>query len=118
MAARYSVAAPVLKFITDKPGQVIYLEDVMAATKFTRKQVQMAIYNAQTGKGGRNVHKLAHQIETIVQAQAWRYMPNKEKEEEAKPEKMIYQEVGTTKSGKIIAEDLNGGLFLVTELEI
>jgi len=66
MTAR--VLPNVLQTITGRPGDVVYVNDIVEATGFTEMQVKHAMYNAFK-------NDLLTNIEVVIRANAWRYRP-------------------------------------------
>jgi len=61
-----------LRYLTDRPGEVVYVEQLAEQLGVTTRQVSQAMYNMLV----RN-QKLADEVEVVVRAQAWRYRPNR-----------------------------------------
>lgn len=60
----------IIKYITDRPGQVVYRADIMEDGGFTANQVSSAILRTQQDS------PIGGEIQTIVPGNAWRYVPN------------------------------------------
>lgn len=59
----------IVKYVTDRPGQVVYKDDIINDGGFTAKQVTAAMLGIQ--RDG------VLEIQTIVQGNAWRYTPSR-----------------------------------------
>lgn len=68
---RNSIKVPLLKYFVDRPGVVIYIDDLAADTGLSRKQILSGIYNMRAGSSAPAVP-----IEVMIYGRAWRYMPN------------------------------------------
>lgn len=62
----------VLKQLTSRPGDVVYLSEIMEGSGLTRTQVQNAMHHVRT-----RVESLARDIEVISPGNAWCYRPNR-----------------------------------------
>lgn len=60
----------VLRTLTDRPGQLVYVDDIVNATGLTSRQVQGAINAARAASD-----TLATEIEVIIRGNAWRWRP-------------------------------------------
>lgn len=59
----------IVKYVTDRPGQVVYRTDIMEAGGFTASQVTTVMLRIQ------NSSPLGAEIQTVVRGNAWRYVP-------------------------------------------
>lgn len=66
----------VLKQLTDKPGTVVYRDDIAEAIDRTPEQVASAIYSVLTSKGTVS-GEVAKDIQVVVPGRAWSYVPNR-----------------------------------------
>lgn len=113
-----------LKYITDRVGQVVYLDDILNEyPTFKGSSIQSALYNI-VERG------LVPGLEIVVRSRAWRYSPvpiNREspKVEPVKAEptknqtrevRQLFEKIGTAKDGSLILECENGDLYRATEL--
>lgn len=109
---RGPVRPDVLRFMTKRPGEIVFLRDMVMETGFTERQIQSCIG-----------HMREEGVPIVVETRgrAWRYAPNHETatEPEHKPEDDdVFERVGTTKSGKIIVRGDSATLYVLHELEI
>lgn len=59
----------VLRHLTDRPGQVVYKNEIMEELNLTASQVTAAVLGLQRSSA------IGSEIETLVQGNAWRYRP-------------------------------------------
>lgn len=102
-----SIVAQVMKYFTERPGQTIYLDDIVDDLKETPERIRANINNVRHSPG------LQGELVTAVRGNAWRYNPSGKK---ASQGKRVFQELGTAKDSTIIIEDEDGNLFRATEL--
>lgn len=100
----------VLAVITKRPGEIIYLKDIVAATGLDEKQVQSAINNMR-----RDDPTLESTIQTVARGQAWRYDPTGRRRKDG--EKRMFEELAVTKTGALIIQDQDGNLYRAEELQ-
>lgn len=106
---------PLLKYLSENLGLPVHMDDIMKATKLSKQQVQSSMYHLRNRKG--------MDIETIVAGQVFRLKNySTPKTTEGTPQstrrstKRIFEEIGTTKQGVIVAQDEDGALYKVEEL--
>lgn len=61
----------VIRYLTDRPGEVVYRDFIMEKGGFTESQVRESVRAVQQGGT-----QLGKEIETIVAGNAWRYVPS------------------------------------------
>jgi hypothetical protein len=61
----------IIKYVTDRPGEVIYRSEIMESGNFTAVQVTNAILSVQKDS------PIGSEIETVVRGNAWRYVPRR-----------------------------------------
>lgn len=59
----------VIRYLTDRPGQVVYRSDIAADVGIDVNQVQQCIYNLIKNR------PIGNEIEVVVAGNAWRYVP-------------------------------------------
>lgn len=60
----------IIKKITDRPGDVVYRDEIAEATGYTEEQVGAAVLGVQKRSS------IGDEIETVVRGRAWRYRPS------------------------------------------
>lgn len=113
MGATSGIRAALMEYFSKRPGQHVFLTELVEATQRTRDQVQGNINNLQRDH---KLDKLNFNVETITRGQIWMYLPNKEKPVERQKGKRLFEELGVTKRGTYILEDDEGNLYEATEL--
>jgi hypothetical protein len=121
----------VLKYITDRPGQVVYVNEILEAyPTFKLPSIQSAMHNITNDSR-------VPGLSVVVKSRAWTYTPNKpakekvsvpaiepesvtEKEpvkaEETSKKRMLFEMIGSAKDGSLILECEKGDLYRATEL--
>jgi hypothetical protein len=67
-----SIRSSVLRYFAGRPGDLVFVDDVVNDLGFTRKQVQSAVYNlVQQNSNVKN------DFEVVQQGHSWRYIPNR-----------------------------------------
>ncbi len=61
----------IIRYLTDRPGEVVYRDFIMNEGGFTESQVRESIRAVQ-----QSGTKLGKEIETVVAGNAWQYVPN------------------------------------------
>jgi hypothetical protein len=61
----------IIKYLTDRPGQVVYRKDIADATGHSESQVASSLLRSQRES------PIGSEIQTIVAGNAWRYVPNR-----------------------------------------
>ena len=84
----HSYRRDVLRFFTDRPGQVVYVDDVANALDLTHTQVANCMYQMR-----RRHEVLEQQFEVLVRGNAWRYRPTAD---QPRPVNGVPQTVSTT----------------------
>lgn len=127
----------VLRYITRRPGEVVFAVDISKDTKWSVFQVQQSVY----GMRERN-SDLKRQIQVVQQGRSWRYVPDKvpggdsppptqpppgftEPNPHPKPEPEsapsargnLFEQIGQTKKGTILVQGESGAIFKLVELE-
>lgn len=102
-----SSQSQVMKYLTDRPGSLVYVEDIAAALDIEPKSARQAINNARNGH--REV--FGQFVEIVGRGGPWRYMPGS-----SNSGRTIFEQIGVTKSGAIVVESEDGALYLATEL--
>lgn len=64
-----SIRQDVVRYLTDRPGQVIYRRDVSSGTGWDERQIRDTIRRIQDDSA------IGTEIETIMRGVAWRYVP-------------------------------------------
>lgn len=108
---RNSVSKPVLSALIKHPYTEIPVADLAKETGFTLTQVSNAVIHLRD-KGIR--------IEIPMRG-VYRYVPGaaptgKPVAEPPKPSKLLFEEIGRTKSGEIVVEGEDGALYKLCEL--
>lgn len=98
------VRSALLEEFHRKPGQVLYLQDLMTALDFEERQVRNSL-NAILRMGNSG-------IVVDIPGRSWVYRPAKQSS------KRMFQEIGKTKNGAIVIEDENGNLYAAKELDL
>lgn len=98
----------VLEYMTKRPGEHVYLDDMSAAASeqgktFTKRQIQTSIANSI------NTPAFAG-VSIIVRGNCWVYRPQDAKD------KRLFEEVGVSKDGRVVIQDADGNLFIATEI--
>lgn len=60
----------VIRYLTDRPGQVVYRQDVATDVGVTADQVQSCVYNVIRNS------PIGANIEVVIGGNAWRYVPS------------------------------------------
>lgn len=72
-SSSHAVTPRILRVLTDKPGQVVYRDEIVEVTGLTKEQVSNAIARLKrTGKSD-----VGEDIKVVITGQAWRYVPNR-----------------------------------------
>lgn len=109
------IGAKILQVLTRSPGEVVYVQDIASHAKVTEQQVKSALAPSRLAK-------YPIRIDVVVNGKAWRYMGDRSPqvpepaETPTVAEKRIFEEIGTTKSGQLIIQDMDGNLFRAEEL--
>lgn len=100
---RTQVNDQILKYVTDRPGQIVYRNDIVADLGLEAGTVQRAMLRFVAQELG---------IECITVGRVWRYSPNKSHNGDR-----LFSQVKVLKSGAVLIEDEAGALFVARELE-
>jgi hypothetical protein len=68
-----SIKASVLRYFTGRPGDMVFLNDVVTDLGFTSRQVQSAVYSLAHSDGS----LVKNDFVTVQQGQSWQYIPNR-----------------------------------------
>lgn len=116
----------IIGYFREHPNELIHIDDLhmeaeAKGIKATDQSIQSSLsYMRHLYKEGKG------QVfpEQMLKGVSWKYTPTdtdpgpEEPEEELKkPEKRMFEEVGVTKTGVIVAQDTEGNLYRVTEME-
>jgi len=104
---REQIAHEVLRYITSRPGEILYLKDIAEAIEANPKSVQATINSLRA-----NQPEVGNVIDVVVRGQAYRF-----KGYGLSGSSKSYSEVGRTKKGYIILQDEEGNLYKAQELE-
>lgn len=66
-----AIRQDIIQYVTDRPGQVVTKDDIMAHGGWSASQVTSAIRTAQSDS------PIGDEIETIVRGNAWRFVPRR-----------------------------------------
>jgi hypothetical protein len=66
-----NVRQTIIRYVTDRPGEVIYRDEIIEATGCAEKQITDVMRRIQVETS------LGDEIETVVRGRAWRYVPNR-----------------------------------------
>lgn len=103
----------IMKVLVKTNGKPVTLEDLMKATGFSATQVQSQM---------RNLIKYGYPVEVLDKAQMWKYTGDVEPvpaTDERAVTDMVFEGIGRTASGAILARDVDGGtLYVLRELDI
>jgi hypothetical protein len=104
----------VLEVLRKHRGTDVTIGQIMEETGFTREQVHSSVHHLIT----RN----ALPITAVVRGNVYRYEHSNAGEpkvdaEQEKPERRLFEEIGTTKNGTVVAQDQDGNLYRVVEME-
>lgn len=113
------VGTKVLKYFADRPGDIVFIEDMRAALNLRDVQITSAIHHLSK-RGRRNVRAI---IETVNAGQSWRYLgmddtqnvPEKQTQTRTEPLR-VFEEIGTTRDGSLIIQATDGKLYRATEM--
>lgn len=121
-----TIRTDILKVLTDRPGMVVYVDEIVEQTGFTKKQIQAVI--------GSLLKSNVQGLSIAVHGNAWTYSPVngnvwvdnptapvgppvKTTPRKKKVEPRIFEEVGHTKSGELMIRDQNMTLYFAKEME-
>lgn len=132
---RGNTTPPVLRYMIERPHQVITIDQLIEATGLDRQQIQRVFTNLRTRFKVRG-------IITVVFGNAWKYDPSIESvephlealeravPEEANPPEppaqpepqrpegpVMYEKLGTTPKGAVLIRDENGIIYTLAELD-
>lgn len=116
----------VTRYFREHPNELVHIDDLhmvaeVNGVKATDQSIQSSLsYMRHLYKEGKG------QVfpEQMLKGVSWKYTPtdgsspvDEDAPENKKPEKRMFEEVGVTKTGAIIAQDEQGNLYRVTEME-
>lgn len=109
-ARRGQVQPAVWAYLTAHKDEQLWRDDIAAETGFTGEQVSQCVWGLITRK------KLP--IKVLLRGQSWVYSPHEpETKVVAQPvEPRLFDEIGATRDGTLIIQDVNGTLYRATEL--
>lgn len=93
----------VLACLLEYKSQTVTLAQICKATNLTEAQVQHTVSNLRNGK------KDLYTISTVLRGRAWRLVDAPTQETQGK---RVFEEIGTTKDGRIVIQDSEGSLFI------
>ena len=105
----------ILKYLSNFPGEDVFLADLVKATKLQPDQVKSAMLNIKYANARGDID---FPLETIQAGQIWRHTPEQAANSAANngSNKTKYEELGITKTGDLIIQDEAGKLYRATEL--
>jgi hypothetical protein len=103
-------SGPILKYLSDNLGLPVHTDDLIKNLGLTKDQIHSSIYNLKNRRGV--------DIETIIAGEVYRLrgFDTAPKPAPAAVGKRLFEELGTTKQGVIVAQDQDGVLYKVEEL--
>lgn len=119
VSERGNITPATLKYITDRPGQIVYVNDLVKDLGYTREQIQGAITNW-------NKRNPLAAVTVMSRGSAWSYLPNRKAEDVpaapvpapvSKPTHDLLEILAVSKTGTLIAQDETGKLYRAVELE-
>lgn len=66
--SRAPILTSVVRFLTDRPNQIVYLDQLVEATGFTAQQVRAALSNARAAQS-----PAVRDVEFVISGSAWSY---------------------------------------------
>jgi hypothetical protein len=109
MSQRVYVKAMVMEYLTSRPGQVVYLKDIMPdLPEGAREDSVREVFTRAMREGNPAT------IEVVIRGQAWRYLPGPPSTK--RKGKRMFEEVGEAKSGAMILECEDGTLWKAEQL--
>lgn len=111
MGKGQSVTPYVLKYLDTHVGETVFLADMATALKFKPSQIQsvMTRMNADPQED----------LEIVSRGQAWRYRGHYTEAEVPSTtanDPRLFDEIGVTRDGALIIQDVEGRLYRATEL--
>lgn len=118
---RPTVGPPILRYLTDREGQLVHLGDMATALGFTPRQVQSGVRNLRNRVvGGLDLNK---SIAPVIPGTSWIYRPVKVSEVAhatppggAKSSPRLFTELGVTSKGKLLIRCEDGVIYEAVEL--
>lgn len=105
------VTPPVMEYITKRPGQMLYLNDICSATRFTPQQVMTAISQMKTRRP-----TVGNDIEVLQRGRIWMYRPGTHKDESENT--FIVERVGLYKEGVPLVRDEDGKMYALVPVTL
>lgn len=116
-----TIRTEILRVLTDKPGQVVYADEIMEKTGNTKSQVQKVMMNL--------LREELPGLSIAVAGNAWCYITGQQTvnvdtllkgtfvpPRKKKVELRVFEEVGRTKSGEIMIRDQDMNLYTAKEM--
>ena len=94
-----------LQYLAEHPGRPVFTAEVIAALGLTNEQVQY---------GCRELAETNPHVRVVERGQTWQYDVNPVVTNDAVP---TYTYVGATKTGAVVVEGPDGGLFKLVEIQ-
>lgn len=105
------VSAGAARYLMDRPGEAVWLQDIADYVGTQERPVQSAINNMRNTPGD----QVGEALDVLVRGQCWRYMPDNSPE--AGTDNTLFEEVGRTKQGHLVLQDCEGNLYRAQALE-
>lgn len=105
------IRADVLTYFHQRPGQRIFLSEIVKDLNLLEVQIQQAITTEMRRDPDCG-------IEVHVRGHEWSWKPAEKKEAADEDGKRIFVEVGKTKAGTLIIESEDGVLYKAIELDL
>lgn len=99
----------VLEYLHQRPGEEVFLNDMRLAAKeagrdWNETQIRTAMSNLMASSFGTGVN-------VVVRSRSWRYSPNG-----GSAGKLLFEEIGRARDGRVVIQDDEGNLFVATPL--
>lgn len=114
-------------YFKEHPNELVHIDDLhmVASMKGISQVTDQGIQSSLSYM--RHLHREGKNPvfpEQVVKGVSWKYTPadgsspvNEKASENKKPQKRMFEEIGVTKTGAIVAQDTEGNLYRVTEME-
>lgn len=112
-----AIRPTLMAYFAKNAGVHIFLNDLVAATKLDKDQVQGNVNNIIRDY---NNGTLDFHLECVTRGQVWIHRPGQQKAAaaatKAERPKRVFEELATTKSGKLLIQDDGGIVYEAIEL--